>query len=471
MTPAASLAIPGDASFALWFKRASSAVPGTLENLLFQGGNTLSGVDVPSSYFANLESGTGRIRAGFEGSSGQDVILTTPAAVLDTAFHHLGYVGQGSQHRIYLDGVQVVEGTFSIFPGNASSLPLAIGAAANAGSFVDFFKGSSMKSPSSIAAHGSRDFATQREWQSADDIYSVAGMTAINGSLIADTVAIDGGVLQGSGDIAGDVSNTSGNIAPGQSPGILDINGDYSQGPDGTLLLEIAGRREDTPTQFDQLRVTGIATLDGTVRVELLNEFEPTPGDEFEVLTAARCGWPVRHSRSAVARRYWPATGSIRCSPEPDARVQFVSSLGFVAAATGGVDDGELTPHQVVLDEFGNSYVTGSFRGSVDFDREHPVPGDILVSATDDGYLAKYGSAGQLLWVKQIHGTSSATGLGITIDHGSAATAADDAIYVTGSFGGSLSYGGAPPRLPRPAASRHSCWRPTQQVPRLASFN
>ena len=61
------------------------------------------------------------------------------------------------------------------------------------------------------------------------------------------------------------LNNTGGTVAAGASPGTLTINGDYTQGPGGTLQEEIAGT---TPgTQFDQLVVTGDVTLDGTLAI------------------------------------------------------------------------------------------------------------------------------------------------------------------------------------------------------------
>ena len=74
-------------------------------------------------------------------------------------------------------------------------------------------------------------------------------------------------------------------IKPGNSPGILTIDGDYTQLSDGMLEIEIAGL---TPgTQHDQLRVTGAATLGGRLDVPLIDGFVPVVGDEVVFLTAA----------------------------------------------------------------------------------------------------------------------------------------------------------------------------------------
>ncbi len=103
---------------------------------------------------------------------------------------------------------------------------------------------------------------------------SDAAITAINGVVIN-----SGGVLGGNGSIVGSVVNT-GIISPGASPGSLTIDGEYSQSAAGQLQIELAGTNN-----FDQLLVTGTATLGGVLDVSLL-DFLPRPGETFEFLTA-----------------------------------------------------------------------------------------------------------------------------------------------------------------------------------------
>src|SRR5205823_7868182 len=72
-----------------------------------------------------------------------------------------------------------------------------------------------------------------------------------------------GGKLSGSGTIAGNIID-SGVVAPGDSPGTLHVGGSYSQNSGGTLQIEIASL-----VSFDQLLVSGTATLGGTLDVTL----------------------------------------------------------------------------------------------------------------------------------------------------------------------------------------------------------
>ena len=55
------------------------------------------------------------------------------------------------------------------------------------------------------------------------------------------TVVNNGGVIGGGGTVGGNVDNSAGTVAPGNSPGILTVTGNYSQGGGGTLEIEIMG--------------------------------------------------------------------------------------------------------------------------------------------------------------------------------------------------------------------------------------
>jgi len=91
------------------------------------------------------------------------------------------------------------------------------------------------------------------------------------------------GLLIGDGTVQAPVWN-QGRLEPGLSAGILTIDGDYEQESDGTLAIELGGT---APGTYDQLVITGNATLAGTLDLSLINGFDPQPGDSFEILTAA----------------------------------------------------------------------------------------------------------------------------------------------------------------------------------------
>ena len=96
---------------------------------------------------------------------------------------------------------------------------------------------------------------------------------------------LNGGQLIGNGTVTGEIRNNGGFVRPGHSPGTITVSGNYTQGANGTLDLEIGGRTAGT--EYDQLAVSGAATLDGALNVTLINGFRPSVGDVFQIITPA----------------------------------------------------------------------------------------------------------------------------------------------------------------------------------------
>ncbi|MEM5565677.1 T9SS type A sorting domain-containing protein [Psychroserpens sp. AS72] len=72
-----------------------------------------------------------------------------------------------------------------------------------------------------------------------------------------------------------------GTLSPGNSPGTYTVNADYFQSATASLQMEL-----ETLTSFDVLAITDYAYLNGTLDILLLNNFTPTVGDTFTILTA-----------------------------------------------------------------------------------------------------------------------------------------------------------------------------------------
>jgi len=90
------------------------------------------------------------------------------------------------------------------------------------------------------------------------------------------------GTVSGNGVIDGILAITcDGTIAPGASPGTLTINGDITMSEESRLNIELGGT---LPGEFDQLLVTGHATVGGTVSVLFVDGFAPSVGDTFPFL-------------------------------------------------------------------------------------------------------------------------------------------------------------------------------------------
>lgn len=128
---------------------------------------------------------------------------------------------------------------------------------------------------------------------SSSKLISLGNVTINDGQLI---VEMDGGSfnangtlsiplgsdLTGTGSIEGNLDN-AGTVSPGNSPGIISINGDFTQQSTGILEIELAGTTAGT--EFDQLQISGTASLDGSLNVQLIDEFSPQAGQSFSLIT------------------------------------------------------------------------------------------------------------------------------------------------------------------------------------------
>lgn len=111
-----------------------------------------------------------------------------------------------------------------------------------------------------------------------------AGKLVVDGSIASAVTINNTGTLGGSGTVGGITINSGGILAPGDSPGILSVNGNYNQTSGGVLNVEIGGA---TPgTGFDQVAVSGSATVGGTLNLSLVNGFRPTVGQTFKIITS-----------------------------------------------------------------------------------------------------------------------------------------------------------------------------------------
>jgi|HubBroStandDraft_1064217.scaffolds.fasta_scaffold00057_21 fibronectin-binding autotransporter adhesin len=116
-----------------------------------------------------------------------------------------------------------------------------------------------------------------------------AGTTTVDGTLSAGakgTVSLTGGTIQGAGTVVGNTTNTSGTFSAGDAgkAGLLTITGTYTQLSSGTLNVNVGGTT--LSTQYSQLKISGTASLGGTLAVTLINSFTPAIGNTFTILTA-----------------------------------------------------------------------------------------------------------------------------------------------------------------------------------------
>lgn len=94
------------------------------------------------------------------------------------------------------------------------------------------------------------------------------------------------GLVSGSGtlDLAAAAAVIfDGTLSPGQSPGILTVDGELPEGPNAAIIIEIGG--EAPGSNLDRLDVSGTLSADGLLDVSLLGVYHPLGGEHFEVLT------------------------------------------------------------------------------------------------------------------------------------------------------------------------------------------
>jgi len=115
-----------------------------------------------------------------------------------------------------------------------------------------------------------------------------AKTVTVDGTLTAPTgLTLKKGTIQGQGTLAAAVTST-GIVLAGDSltaPGVLTVNGSYTQDATGTLELPINGTQ--LGSQYSQLAVTNGVSLNGILEIKRAKKFVPAVGTSFTVLTAS----------------------------------------------------------------------------------------------------------------------------------------------------------------------------------------
>ena len=124
-----------------------------------------------------------------------------------------------------------------------------------------------------------------------DTVLFPNGLVRLQGGTMATTdFDLQGGEFQWTsgtlhvGVYNGNLVNSGGTLAPGQSAGGTTIFGDYTQQTGATLEIEIGGTA--TATQHDFVDVNGAVLLGGSLELALIDDFLPSPDNEFIVFNA-----------------------------------------------------------------------------------------------------------------------------------------------------------------------------------------
>jgi T5SS/PEP-CTERM-associated repeat protein len=122
---------------------------------------------------------------------------------------------------------------------------------------------------------------------SVSNLLQIAGTGRVelhNGAIVTvgQTLTVDrAGLICGNGTYSVMGVENNGTVCPGNSPGTLVIEGDYTQTATGKLTIETAGLGDG---EFDLLHVTGDATLDGTLEMLFPGAYLPKTGDSWKFL-------------------------------------------------------------------------------------------------------------------------------------------------------------------------------------------
>jgi hypothetical protein len=233
--------------------------------------NTSSGiieVDTLSSLDGASITNSGVIRTGAQGTGGNSVQANT-----------LNNLAGGS---ILLGGVEdtgqfgYVNNAGSISIANGATLNVAVGAHAAANASPGFLNSGIVLLNSGGTLFSARTY-TQTGGQTTVD-----GLLHVGGNGIANSAG--GSVYGNAGTIqANTVSNAAFNM--GDMPntiGVMTITGNYTQGASGSLTFDIASL-----SSYDQLNVSGRASLNGMAMINLLNGYIPQVGNMFDIMNFA----------------------------------------------------------------------------------------------------------------------------------------------------------------------------------------
>lgn len=218
--------------------------PGTQGSVVLDGGIGDFGSPALGATFTT----NGDVTIGREGVGSMSLLRHATASIGGTVFM----------------GATLASGQASLFVGDSSTFTAGTILAG-----IKFVPGNSSYDPT--LEHGSASIGV-----------FAGGFGNPGGVLNATVILGEGGFLWGSGAVHGQVINLGGRVAPGQSPGTLTIDGDYTQ--DGGLIdIEVA-----SASVFDHLDITGHALIrNTTIRFHFLDGFAPTAGQTFNFLNAS----------------------------------------------------------------------------------------------------------------------------------------------------------------------------------------
>jgi fibronectin-binding autotransporter adhesin len=187
-----------------------------------------------------------------------------------------------------------------ILDGTSNALSTLVN---NTGSFT-LSGGASLTTPVStnFTNSGTVDVGTSSTLDVGDAYVQSKGTTTVDGTLTTGSdsgITVSSGTVYGAGTLNANVSNSATvNAGDSGKAGLLGITGSYTQLSSGTLNVSIGGTT--LGTQYSQLKISGPASLGGTLTATLINKFTPTIGQTFTILTASSVTGTFTNSTIAI---------------------------------------------------------------------------------------------------------------------------------------------------------------------------
>ncbi len=253
------------------------------------GGSSVLTVSRSLDWTGGYLSGTGRTVLG--GGSTNTISGSSTAKYLYRTLENQGWTrqaGTGSSY-FYVEGAGTLDnrGTYEIADDSAIHFSSNRGAVTNGGRFEKSGgTGTSAISPPFANASGGVVRVAAGVLNPSYRLVQQGEIDVDEGATFRFGGAFTNqGTIRGRGTIhltSGSLLN-AGTVAPGSSPGILTIDGNFTQSGTGALNMELGGA--DAGTGYDRLAISGAASLGGTLNVSLTNGYTPAPGTVYVLLT------------------------------------------------------------------------------------------------------------------------------------------------------------------------------------------